>query len=635
MERKRHALGVLFVHGIGEQPRGDTLLAFGEPLIQSLQGWMAGREIGSAAVIESKLSTSDLESDQPAHAILEMRVGDRPAHTWLLAESWWADEFRRPRFMNLAGWLLTIGPWAIISHASRRLRDAPKLQRPYQLLKIVLAVPLSLLMQFVVASVAVLAWLPIPVLRRMISGFLLTITGTLGDSYVLLENPVQKAAAIGALRRNVAWLAERCDKIAVVAHSQGAAIARLMLAEHRHPRVCLLATFGSGVAKLAELESLSTGRRARAVRTMLAVSLLTIALLPRALALVKDDDVRSIVWTWFLVVPLVVIGVAVVFVWNEVKHWPQRAAKLSLRPLDWVDYCATSDPVPNGPLAPRGVVERLKSITVTNRMSWLTDHSAYWENRDEFVLPLACRLDRCAGTRIFPGKRLEPVATVPARRTRVAVLATTRAVIALLVAPIMMTALRDQLSVFGRDVLLRSLADRPLTKPISELLTGLGSFVGLVVGPLLGGDTAWLEQLGYAAVGALIPLATIAAWYRFCVLPMWESWDRQCFQWLCRPGQIPKARADRLVQPVLVAAIAFVPLALSVRALFQPDVRLLLGEGVNTIITVPFTLIALVMVAAAIALIVQVPVAAVRGILDFLKKRASRANETPSDQAHV
>jgi hypothetical protein len=47
-EPVRCRLGVLFVHGIGEQREGETLVAFGEPLIAWLRQWIAGR--GSAAL---------------------------------------------------------------------------------------------------------------------------------------------------------------------------------------------------------------------------------------------------------------------------------------------------------------------------------------------------------------------------------------------------------------------------------------------------------------------------------------------------------------------------------------------------------------------------------------------------------
>jgi pimeloyl-ACP methyl ester carboxylesterase len=640
MARIRHPLGVLFVHGIGEQPRGDTLLAFGEPLIQSIQQWVEGREIGQATVIESKLSASQLASGEPAHAVLQMTVCDRSPHTWLLAESWWAEEFRRPPFMKLAGWLLTVGPWAMISHTSRWRRDAPLLQRGYRLLEIILAIPLSWLMQIVVASVAVVAWLPIPVLRRSVSGFLLRITGTLGDSYVLLENPVQKAAAIGTLHHNVGWLADRCDKVVVVAHSQGAAIARLTLEERPHPKVCLLVTLGSGIAKLKELETLSTGGLARAVRTMLAVSMVAIALLPRALSLVPDDDVRSMVWSLFLLMPVAVVVAAVTVVWKEIESWPKRAAKLSLAPIDWIDYWATFDPVPNGPLAPDGVVEGLQQVKVTNRMSLSSDHSAYWDNREGFVLPLLRQLDQRAGTGAFAVE--EPLQiSIPERRTRVVVLATARAVVGWLAAPVLLFAFRDQLSAFGRDAVLGSLAQRPLTKPISELLTGLGSLVG-AVGSLMGIDAASLDEVGHLAIGAIIPLAFVAAWYRFCVLPVWESWDTQCFDWLCRPAGIPRHPVDRSGRPLLLAVVAIVPLALAVRALFQSDVRVLLREGIDAIIFVPLVLVLLALLAVFVGWIVHGALTAIRFIRGLVTKQDASVDPTAAvgvapgaDEAHT
>jgi hypothetical protein len=625
MDRTRHALGVLFVHGIGEQPRGDTLLAFGEPLIRCIRAWIDGREIGEADVIESKLSASESGSEEPAHAVLEITVGKRPPLTWLLAESWWADEFSRPPFMKLAGWLLTIGPWAIISHASRWLRHAPRVQVPYQLLKIVLAIPLSMLMQLVVASLALVAWLPIPVLRNAISGFLLRITGTLGDSYVLLENPIQQAAAVGALRQNVEWLSGHCDKVAVVAHSQGAAIARLALAGRRHPKVCVLVTFGSGVAKLTELGSMSTEKLARRVRTILWVSLVAIALLPRALSLTTDDDARSILWTLYLLMPLAMMFAALTVVWGNIKAWPERAAQLSLSPLDWIDYWATADPVPNGPLAPRSTVNGLDQVRITNRISWLTDHSTYWENRDEFVVPLARELDRRAGSGVFAGETPVP-AGIPGRRVRVAVLAVARSALGVLAAPMMLFAFRDQLARFGRDVILPTLSDRPLTKPVSELLTGLGSFVGLAIGPLLELDAASVDRLGHAAVAALIPIVLMVAWYRFGVLPLWEGWNTQCFEWQCRPERIPRNVADRAVRPFLVAAVAVIPVLLATRALFQPDAGLLLEETLNVLVAAPVVVMAFFVVLFAGAVVFQVGLSVVRG----LRRLAGSDAEPPS-----
>jgi hypothetical protein len=623
---EKHALGVLLVHGIGEQPRGDTLLAFGEPMIQVLGDWVHGRELGRVAVTGSKLSASALESPEPAHAVVGLTLGDRST-SWLLAESWWAGEFRHPPFTRLAGWLLTVGPWAIISHASRWLRDAPRAQLPYQALKVVLAIPLSWLMQIVVVLLAVLAWLPIPGLRRAISGFLLRLTGTLGDSYVLLESPVQKTAAIESVRRDVRWLADRCDKVAVVAHSQGAAIARLALAESRHSSVCLFATFGSGVSKLTELESLETGAVARLVRTFVAVSLVGLALLPRGLSLTPE---RSIIWTLFLVMPLAFLGVSIKFVWDQSKAWPERARTLSLSPLDWVDFWATSDPVPNGPLARPGVVGQLRSVQVTNRISWFSDHSSYWENRDEFVLPLLDELGRRAGMPLLAEPEPHSVGTLARRRTRVWGLVAIRTITALS-AIVAVYALRGELAGYGREAILRPLTDGVLTGALGDVLTGFGWVAGALLGPLTGWDARTLQTLGHASLGASVPVVIAAAWYRFCALPVWAGWNTQSFRWRCRPERIPPHPADRHLRGALFVVVGLVPLVLASRAVYQTDYRGLAGDVLDAAITIPVMAMTALFVLVLIVRIASAAVSFVRWALGLVAPGSTRAGPAPAE----
>ena len=69
-----------------------------------------------------------------------------------------------------------------------------------------------------------LALLPIAALRTFASAVQRLLTATLGDSYVLVTSPVRTAAILSGLRRDLEWLAPQCDKIAIVAHSQGAAL---------------------------------------------------------------------------------------------------------------------------------------------------------------------------------------------------------------------------------------------------------------------------------------------------------------------------------------------------------------------------------------------------------------------------
>src|SRR5262249_22244674 len=137
-----------------------------------------------------------------------------------------------------------------------------------------------------------LAVIPIPKLRRGLSGLLLALTGSIGDSYVLIANPVQRAAAVSRVRRDLEWLARRCPHVAVVAHSQGAAIVHETLRRPQPPDVRLFVSFGSGLAKLEELSFVKTTRPTQFRLTQIAILVAgaAIAFSPRLLPLLKDKD---------------------------------------------------------------------------------------------------------------------------------------------------------------------------------------------------------------------------------------------------------------------------------------------------------------------------------------------------------
>jgi hypothetical protein len=42
LPKTEHDLGILFIHGIGQHSRGDTLVRFGEPLLDCVRRWVDG-----------------------------------------------------------------------------------------------------------------------------------------------------------------------------------------------------------------------------------------------------------------------------------------------------------------------------------------------------------------------------------------------------------------------------------------------------------------------------------------------------------------------------------------------------------------------------------------------------------------
>ena len=72
-----------------------------------------------------------------------------------------------------------------------------------------------------------------------------------------------------------------------------------------------------------------------------------------------------------------------------------------LRPnLRWTDFWATYDPAPGGPIvAPAGVSVADESRSTINRMSILEDHGSYWDNDEDFMIPLLQNIDAPNGDR--------------------------------------------------------------------------------------------------------------------------------------------------------------------------------------------------------------------------------------------
>ena len=98
--------------------------------------------------------------------------------------------------------------------------------------------------------------LPIPRIDQAVRWVAVKISAVLGDSYMLAHCPVQFAAMRTQVARDLRWLQERCEKVAVVAHSQGAAIAHQVLKDggDRPGNLQAFITFGQGISKFHLLQ---------------------------------------------------------------------------------------------------------------------------------------------------------------------------------------------------------------------------------------------------------------------------------------------------------------------------------------------------------------------------------------------
>jgi pimeloyl-ACP methyl ester carboxylesterase len=415
MENFEYNLGLLFVHGIGDRAQGSTLIEFAKPLCEWIKQ-EAGPFRGDVEFVDANLCPG---GDTPGHAAATMTV-DGVQSKWLLAEAWWAQSFRPPRFRDVARWGFEVIPWTLSSHFAVRLQRAlqttsqgestiQRLKRDgrilYALLSMMAGLVASLIGVLVVAVMLIIVLIPIRRVREAIGSLQRTISSTLGDSFVLIENPINEAAIVSQVRRNIRWLRDKgCKKIAVVAHSQGGAVAVRAL-QDEHIQADRLITFGSGLRKLEELAHLRRERHYGVPATIALVGVIFVGvallafvggltdLLPgrSGQASVLAGAIVSVMGA--LAVSWGLGGLLTTEVPGTLRKFQQvfrrRVVEGNSKEEDqfaWLDLYSSHDPVSNGalfstdqdpPAAGGHEISNLRSITL--------DHNSYWKNLDEFV----------------------------------------------------------------------------------------------------------------------------------------------------------------------------------------------------------------------------------------------------------
>ncbi|MBA3336113.1 MAG: hypothetical protein H0T49_00950 [Chloroflexia bacterium] len=261
-------VGVLLVHGMGEQARGDTLLGFGEPLYRWIDGWINQTAYPNALQSDVRLNDTTLlrprlsDPDAPPYMRLEATWtvnGARQTKTFLIAESWWAKEFTGVSFSQMLSWATAFAPWMFERYARRRwsLLGQARAQSGWRQSRLlgqwlgiyVLAILASFLFQVVILGLVLLA--VIPKMRGVAAALQIKIAGAFGDPYILATSPVRFDAMVSQVQRDLDWLCKReCPRLAVVAHSQGSVVAREAMREKYYPAVRRFITFGNPFGKL-------------------------------------------------------------------------------------------------------------------------------------------------------------------------------------------------------------------------------------------------------------------------------------------------------------------------------------------------------------------------------------------------
>lgn len=462
-------LGIVVVHGIGDNKQGETLIQFGEPLIECLHRRLEPiwRDF-AAAHPQSVASINDPNTGQPypladffyqldigtrttAHvmpatpspmrrldpcnASAEIKVSyphfDRSAQSaksetlrdqkWHLLETWWGEQVIPPAARDVIGWMLARGPWIIGQFFLERYAAKRALYAAWGGFKIALAmwyflcgVIATFVAQCALVLFAIASLLPLS--NKWVGSLLLSVSGVIGDAYVLIVQDIQHAAIVDRLKTTLERVRPNCRRLVVIAHSQGTGVLVDTLTQQSEGKAWApdgIITFGAGLRKLKTLYYAENRER---LVTQLAGWCLPLSL---ALGAFVTLLLRVAVGGTGMALAIGAL-IALAGAWYVVKNYLLASydrcaqtlqSKMSRHDLTfnvknprWMDFYATHDPVPNGGLAkssstmPTATVNERKSETlfgypassavIHNEGSWLRDHTSYLDNKLEFCLPI-------------------------------------------------------------------------------------------------------------------------------------------------------------------------------------------------------------------------------------------------------
>jgi hypothetical protein len=457
----RADFGVLFVGGFASQRRGDAVAAFSAALYRWLYRWNGRHEDdgGRPAARNPLLADAVLSAAQsdgqggPAHLTLSAgwSWGEAKDAKWLISESCWASIFDVPDFLGMARWIWKVSTcllvlqfvipmrrnWRQAAPALRRILggehrrdDSPDATRgrgnlvsaladagsvAWYALLMAAAAALSVLLSLVLLALAVADKLPIPRIDGAVRWVVVRLSCILGDSYMLAHCPVQFAAMQTQVAQDLDWLLRHCNRVAIVAHSQGAAVAHQVLADAQLPldmgtggKLCAFITLGQGISKFLLLKEMDWDSdkqgKVRASRALVTAGMACAGLpaLAQLASRWSGAPVLAALTAWPWTPGLFAAGIACITAgtWTALRAFGSNLAAGLRLPLcsriPWTDYYTSADPVSIGPVqaapgdststatGPESGLPETRPPVYANA-SMLNDHVSYLRNQDQLL----------------------------------------------------------------------------------------------------------------------------------------------------------------------------------------------------------------------------------------------------------
>lgn len=289
MPSDRIDVGVLFVHGIGNQKQGSLLERWGGPCIDDLAtlGEAHRFEVGRVVV------GPPAAKGEPRSTTLCLEKAGRTRKI-LFAEGIWSDAFKRPPWWRCLIWAVRSlpaivllfapdhrdtalvddnGPVSFRTEIRRQLANHLRLRIVGTQELVALRLAYRILVGVLLVGLMVAVMVDFPVLTLVVAvvvlAYLASARNVVGHVVVAASEPAQLERIRSRVRACLDWTLDRCDQVVVVAHSQGGFVCHSILDVAADPaasrRVRGLIGVGSGLKPIWMLQQLSRPKLAAAV----------------------------------------------------------------------------------------------------------------------------------------------------------------------------------------------------------------------------------------------------------------------------------------------------------------------------------------------------------------------------------
>jgi hypothetical protein len=326
----RADLGLMFVHGIGNQKAGRVMHGMARPCIDAMA--VLCQPSGYEVHESRQLIPFGVAATEPRVVELQLRGADT-TRTVLVAEAIWSDAFPRPNLWSNVVWLLRSLPAVVLllapdhrdaavldddSAPNRSLlrlgvmvRQALRLDRwlvapeTQFLLRLAYRLAIGLLL----VSLPALLFRAYPVLGALALAAVAVYLGhranVVGHVVVAASRPAALQKMTDAVRDQLTWLEARCHEVVVVAHSQGGFVCHHVLVERESAphKVSQFIGVGSGLRPIWLLQQMQDRTIATAAWLMFLASIVgTVIATPIVMAGMAEDTLA------FLSVVLATLG---------------------------------------------------------------------------------------------------------------------------------------------------------------------------------------------------------------------------------------------------------------------------------------------------------------------------------------